>query len=586
MYECEVFLPKSFNISIDTNIKLRVRPQYISQSGKWVKVRWYNNDRPSNGDWIGVYSPPMYDSYPIDPVSYAPIKYQWANVSTSHTTYGRGSMSMRLLNMRSPLVMGFFRGGFETPTLIAYSNIIYFKNYNEPAQLHLSLTSNENELMVTWVSNDLTRPVIYWGTVSGSYTQVTWSESSSYNASDMCSSPAIDFGYRAPGAIHSAILSNLEPGELYYYTVENNCTWSQEFSFTAPPSSNQYFTMIAYGESGCAQQDGTYSVYDHRESLNVTSHVISQIDNIDMLLHLGGLSYARGYSSVWDTFFDQIEPIASTIPYMVAAGVAEVGKNLTNCSDNTECGGECGVPFMNRFNMPWSSEDNGYSPWYDFDYGSVHFVVISTEHDFTSGSSQYQFIVNSLQNVDRSTTPWVIVAGHRPMYTVSYQDSKEQLITDSLQANLEPLLNAYQVDLALWSYQRSYQRTCSVYRGHCMEDTGETGTVHLVVGTGGAQLESNSSSSSPIWLKYTNNEDYGYVKLSVAPSVLKVAFISSNKNATVDSFEIETSFPSGDFLLDDYPLEEPQNIPSDYKNDKYLLQELQDIPRDFMHDAV
>lgn len=76
------------------------------------------------------------------------------------------------------------------------------------------------------------------------------------------------------------------------------------------------------------------------------------------------------------------------------------------------------------------------------------------------------------------------------------------------------------------------------------------------------------------------------MKLSVAPSVLKVAFISSNKNATVDSFEIETSFPSGDFLLDDYPLEEPQNIPSDYKNDKYLLQELQDIPRDFMHDAV
>ena len=31
----------------------------------------------------------------------------------------------------------------------------------------------------------------------------------------------------------------------------------------------------------------------------------------------------------WDTFFDQIQPIASTIPYMVAAGVAEVGKNIT-----------------------------------------------------------------------------------------------------------------------------------------------------------------------------------------------------------------------------------------------------------------
>ena len=45
----------------------------------------------------------------------------------------------------------------------------------------------------------------------------------------------------------------------------------------------------------------------------------------------------------------------------------------------------------------------------------------------------------------------------------------------------------YQVDLALWSYHHSYQRTCPVYRGNCVDG----GTVHLVVGTGGAQLEQN-----------------------------------------------------------------------------------------------
>ena len=40
-------------------------------------------------------------------------------------------------------------------------------------------------------------------------------------------------------------------------------------------------------------------------------------------------------------------------------------------------------------------------------------MVISTEHYLTTGSTQYEFIVNSLQNVDHDQTPWIIMAGHR-----------------------------------------------------------------------------------------------------------------------------------------------------------------------------
>ena len=28
--------------------------------------------------------------------------------------------------------------------------------------------------------------------------------------------------------------------------------------------------------------------------------------------------------------------------------------------------------------------------WYSFDYGSIHFVMLSTEHDVTPGSHQYR----------------------------------------------------------------------------------------------------------------------------------------------------------------------------------------------------
>ena len=50
---------------------------------------------------------------------------------------------------------------------------------------------------------------------------------------------------------------------------------------------------------------------------------------------------------------------------------------------------------------------------YGFDYGCIHFVMMSTEHNFTQGSIQYNYLVNHLKTVDRTKTPWLIFSGHR-----------------------------------------------------------------------------------------------------------------------------------------------------------------------------
>ncbi len=50
---------------------------------------------------------------------------------------------------------------------------------------------------------------------------------------------------------------------------------------------------------------------------------------------------------------------------------------------------------------------------YDFVYGSVHIVMMSTEHDFRSSSKQYSDLANMLAGVNRSITPWLIFSGHR-----------------------------------------------------------------------------------------------------------------------------------------------------------------------------
>ena len=50
-----------------------------------------------------------------------------------------------------------------------------------------------------------------------------------------------------------------------------------------------------------------------------------------------------------------------------------------------DSGGECGVPYETYFPMPIQGKDK---PWYSIEQGSVHFTVISTEHDWTNKSEQ------------------------------------------------------------------------------------------------------------------------------------------------------------------------------------------------------
>lgn len=66
------------------------------------------------------------------------------------------------------------------------------------------------------------------------------------------------------------------------------------------------------------ERDGSneYSNYQPG-ALNTTDQIIKDLKNIDIVFHIGDLSYANGYISQWDQFTAQVEPIASTVPYMV-----------------------------------------------------------------------------------------------------------------------------------------------------------------------------------------------------------------------------------------------------------------------------
>ena len=61
------------------------------------------------------------------------------------------------------------------------------------------------------------------------------------------------------------------------------------------------------------------------------------------------------------------------------------------------------------------------------------------------------------------------------------------IISSYMKQALDPLFERYQVNLALVAHTHSYERTCLIKNGNCVE-TG--GTQHITVGTGGANLSS------------------------------------------------------------------------------------------------
>ncbi|KAF4978012.1 hypothetical protein FDECE_18280, partial [Fusarium decemcellulare] len=124
--------------------------------------------------------------------------------------------------------------------------------------------------------------------------------------------------------------------------------------------------------------------------------------------------------------------------------------------------------FQHRFHMAGENSYGVGNFWYSFDYGLAHFVSIDTETDYANSPDksfardvngdgshptpdqthitdagpfgtvngsyndsksfqQYQWLKTDLAKVDRYKTPWVIVMGHRPMYSSMNATYKKHL---------------------------------------------------------------------------------------------------------------------------------------------------------------
>ncbi|CAH2037868.1 unnamed protein product [Thlaspi arvense] len=557
--------------TFDLNEKAYVKasPTVLGSNGQHSELVLveYSSPKPSDDDWIGVFSPADFNASTcpgenkmVNPpqLCSAPIKFQYANFSnTRYNDTGTGSLKLQLINQRSDFSFALFSGGLLNPKLVAVSNKVVFENPNAPVYPRLALGKEWDEMTVTWTSGyglDIAEPVVEWG-IKGGERKLSPAGTLTFGRNSMCGAPARTVGWRDPGYIHTAFLKELWPNSKYTYRVGHRFScgafiWSKEYQFKSSPfpGQNSLQHVVIFGDMGKAEVDGSNEYNDfQRASLNTTKQLIKDLEKTDAVFHIGDICYANGYLSQWDQFTAQIEPIASTVPYMIASGNHERDwPNSGSFYQSLDSGGECGVPAETMFYVP---AQNRAKFWYSIDYGMFRFCVADTEHDWREGTEQYDFIERCLASVDRKKQPWLIFLAHRVLgYSSTSFYAEEGSFAEPMgRDSLQKLWQKYKVDIAVYGHAHNYERTCPVYQSVCTshEKTNYkgslNGTIHVVAGGGGAGL-AEFSELQPNWSLF-RDYDYGFVKLTAVDySNLLFEYRKSSDGRVHDSFKISRDY--------------------------------------------
>ncbi|XP_020912611.1 acid phosphatase type 7 [Exaiptasia diaphana] len=398
----------------------------------------------------------------------------------------------------------------------------------QPEQVHLSITNNVTEMVVTWVTMDLTTDSIVEYNKKGGplVLKATGSVDKFVDGSS---------AHRTM-YMHRVKLTDLVPQQSYDYHCGGSGGWSPVFSFTVRPAGANWSPRLAlFGDMG---NKNARSVPFLQEE--------TQQGHFDAILHVGDFAYDMDTdeSKVGDEFMRQIEPIAAYVPYMTCVGNHEAGNNFSN--------------YRFRFTMPLF--DNNQNMYYSINIGPIHLISFSSEFYFFGDregydkvGEQFAWLEKDLKEAsapeNRTLRPWIITMAHRPMYCSNNDrddcSKHESIIRTGMGEDhkyaLEDLFYQHGVDIELWAHEHSYERLFPVYKRQVCNSTREApytnpcAPVHIITGSAGCFEQHNYF--KPFYGPWTayRTVDYGYTRMQAFNgSHIYIEQFSTDKAAVVD----------------------------------------------------
>jgi hypothetical protein len=396
---------------------------------------------------------------------------------------------------------------------------------------------------------------------------------------------------------NAVVLSNLEPATTYYYQILSTNSSVEHFTSPRVAGDDTPFTFSLVVDLGVYGEDGYTIGQDNSKrdtiptiqpELNHTTigRLAATVNDYELVIHPGDFAYAddwyenldnlfdgeAAYQAILENFYDQLAPIAGRKAYMASPGNHEADcTEIDFTSFLCPAGQKNFTDFMTRFGhtMPTAFPSASTSSaaqasaadakklsnppfWYSFEYGMMHVVMFDTETDFKNApdgpggsagldggpfgfaNQQLEFLEADLASVDRTVTPWLIVAGHRPWYSTGGSGN----VCGPCQTAFEPLLYKYGVDLAMFGHVHNSQRFLPVNNSiadpNGMNDP--AAPMYIIAG-GTGNIEGLSTIGSNLSFNaFAYASDFSYATVSLLDANnLEVNFLDSATGALLDS---------------------------------------------------
>ncbi len=337
---------------------------------------------------------------------------------------------------------------------------------------------------------------------------------------------------------YHARVGGLRPGALYAYavTADNDDDAADPFSatFRTAPQGRAPFRFTSFGDLGTPNTDWVLSY-------GQSAYAVEAVESFEPLFHLlnGDLCYANlnpaVQTQVWRDFGDNNQASAANRPWMPCLGNHEV--EFGN-------GPQGFTSYLTRYTLPANAVPGFGGRWYALRVGSVLFVSLDADDVVYqdagafvagpaalvpaastgnepiepgtslyvrgySGGAQTAWLEQTLAaGRGDESVDWIVVQMHQCATSSSARGNGSDL---GIRQDWLPLFDLYEVDLVLTGHDHDYERSfplrgtepdvgrdmatgavINTLRPHPVTtaDTGvfdtSTGTVHLVLGCGGA----------------------------------------------------------------------------------------------------
>jgi UDP-2,3-diacylglucosamine pyrophosphatase LpxH len=351
-------------------------------------------------------------------------------------------------------------------------------------QIHLSLGKDDSEMVVSWVTKQLTElstvevvkikdpsDIKKFGGIVNPFNSGTDSKRIIY--------------------LHIARIAGLEPGSGYRYRITckkgSNIASSEWMPFKTFDHRASGVRIGFYGDLGVKGKKKDKAV-----GIGLLESLMNKKE-IDAILHVGDIAYDMkdDNGKKGDKFLKMIQPIASRIPYQVIPGNHEQEEDLQYKQYN------------HRFNMIDSKTGDVNNHFYSFNIGLVHFIGINTQWHADDETDkmyrQFTWLQQDLldANNNRESRPWIIVMTHQPLYCKKKSSEEcekfRQFKLMRKETHLEELFYRHGVDIVLSGHEHIFKRTFPVFRNTiCASKHNESnpydqprGIIHVTSGVAG-----------------------------------------------------------------------------------------------------